>query len=271
MGLSTLTEYVNKVKDQKEHHIREKLEMPPSLIDSEWIKRPKCQEDLKSRNLEHHPENRHRTKMYMKGHGRTAIIPVIGVLIVIVILVAGCVYLFFEDEKKNEDNGHINTPPEGWLDDYSPKEGIGTSEDDWWISYPDQNPNRGEMPAHPSWVMEKLQEGPLLILDHSDGCMPCIQQQEDVDSIIYDYGEDIQLLDLLSGSDPEASEAFPVYDANGSPNYIPLTILITLVEDSSGNVRVGWHSTEGATGYDWLSNYVRDAIYYHHHNVAGWS
>jgi hypothetical protein len=267
MELSTLTKYANEVKDRKEHRIREKLEVDPSLMDSEWIKCPKCQEDLKSRNLEHHLENVHRTRMHIKGQGRTAVIPVISVLIVIVLLVAVGLFLYVNDERKDDSD----TPSEGWLDDYTPKEGIGPSEDDWWTTYPGQNPNRGEMPAHPSWVTKKLQEGPLLILDHSEGCMPCIQQQEDVDSIMKDYGNDIQFLDLLSGSDPEAAEAFPVYDANGSPNYIPLTILITLVEDSSGNVRIGWHSTEGATGYDCLSNYVRDAIYYHHHNNAGWS
>ena len=271
MELSTLTKYANKVKDRKDRQIREKLEVDPSLMDSEWIKCPKCQEDLKSKNLEHHLENVHRTKMYIKGQRRTAIIPVVGVLIVIALLVVGGLYLFVNDEKEDDDNGDTDIPSEGWLDDYSPKERTGASEDDWWISYPSQNPNWGETPAHPSWVTDKLQDGPLLILDHSEGCMPCIQQQEDVDSIMKDFGNDIQFLDLLSGSDPEATEAFTVYDANGSPNYIPLTIIVTLVEDSSGNVRVGWHSTEGATGYEWLSNYVRDAIYYHHHNIDGWS
>ena len=85
-----------------------------------------------------------------------------------------------------------------------------------------------------------------------------------------EYGNDIQFIDLLSGSDPEAMEAFDIYDANGSPNYIPLTIIVTLIEDSSGNVRIGWHSNEGATGGEWLTNYVKDAIYYHHINVDEW-
>lgn len=270
MGLSPLINYKSKVKDEKKPPLKEKMEVASSLLDSEWIKCPKCHEDLKSKNLEHHLDKVHHTEMYIKGQGRTTIIPVVGALIVIALLVAGGLYLFINNEKEDDDDGDTETPSEGWLADYSPKKKIGNSEDDWWISYPNQNPNWGENPAHPSWVTEKLQKGPILILDHSEGCMPCIQQQEDVDSIMKNYGNYIQFLDLLSGSDPEATEAFPVYDSNGPPNYIPLTILITLVEDTSGNVRVGWHSTEGATGYDWLSNYVKDAIYYHHNNVDEW-
>jgi len=271
MGLQTLNKNKSKVKDEKRPAVGKKTELDLSKMDQEWVKCPKCHEDLRSKNLEHHLEKVHHSEMKINGQRRTTIIPVVGVLIVIALLVAGGTYLLIISDEGDDDNGDTDTPSEGWLDDYSPKEKIGNSEDDWWIPYPSQNPNWGEIPDHPSWVTEKLQEGPVLILDHSEGCIPCIQQQGDVDTIMKNYGNYIQFLDLLSGSDPEAGEAFPVYDANGSPNYIPLTIIVTLMEDTNGNVRIGWHSIEGATGYEWLSNYVKDAIYYHHENVDEWS
>ena len=81
----------------------------------------------------------------------------------------------------------------------------------------------------------------------------------------------VQIQRVRETADARAAEAFQVYDPNGSPNYIPLTIIVTLVEDSGGNVRIGWHGNEGATGSQWLMKYVQDAIYYYQENVDNWS
>jgi hypothetical protein len=44
-----------------------------------------------------------------------------------------------------------------------------------------------------------------------------------------------------------------------------------LVEDSEGNVVVGWHSMEDAAGgEEMVRSYVGDAIDYHEENVEDW-
>jgi hypothetical protein len=204
------------------------------------------------------------------GHkGVKNFIPLIFLLFsVIIILGAGIYFLIAE----NDDDGgsDIEVPDEGWITNYSPQERRGSSDEDWWTSQPNQNPSSGIIPEHPSWVIDKLRKGPVLILTHSEGCMPCITQQEDIAKLLKVYGKEIQFVDLLSGSDQEASQTFDLYDPNGSPNYIPLSIVITLIEDGNGDVRVAWHSAEGATGSQWLTKYVKDAIYYHDKNIGDW-
>ena len=266
-----MSKYSNKVKERKKPRKNERFAVDPSIFDSEWIKCPRCFEDLKSKNLEPHLDKVHHLQMVKKGEDKNNIVPLVVLLTMIIIVIAGGIYyLTGNDSENNEGDGH-ETPPEGWLDNYSPDERVGSSEEDWWTVYPTQNPSWGEMPDHPSWLTDKLKNGPILILDHSEGCEPCVQQQADVDSIMKNYGEDIQFVKLLSGTDARAAEVFQIYDPNGSPSYVPLTIIVTLVEDSSGNVRIGWHGDEGATGIEWLTDYVKDAIYYHHNNVDDWS
>ncbi len=182
----------------------------------------------------------------------------------------GAGVFFLVASKKDDEGSGVEIPEEGWLADYSPKERRGSSDEDWWTSQPNQNPSSGIIPEHPSWVIDKLRKGPVLILTHSEGCMPCITQQEDIAKLLKVYGKEIQFVDLLSGSDQEASQTFDLYDPNGSPNYIPLSIVITLIEDGNGDVRVAWHSAEGATGSQWLTKYVKDAIYYHDKNIGDW-
>jgi hypothetical protein len=83
--------------------------------------------------------------------------------------------------------------------------------------------------------------------------------------------ESIAYENLISEpSNEKAVRLFDVYDPNGGKQYIPLTIIITLVEDEDGNVVVGWHSAEDDTGEDWVRSYVEDAIDYHEENVGDW-
>ena len=271
-----MSKYANKLKEQNRSRKKRKtFGVDGSLSDSEWIKCPKCHEDLKSNNLENHLGKVHDVKMLKKEKGNKDIIPFVILLIVISGLIGIGVYLFIDsdngDVDTNVEDNDFEEPSESWLDTYSPKKRVGSSDDDWWTSYPNQNPDRGEVVNHPSWIEEKLKEGPILVFAHSDNCMPCIEQQESVDEIMKNYGDEIHLFDYMSGVDARASEVFNIYDPNGSPNYIPLTLIITIVEDSSGNERIGWHATEGATGGEWLTNYVKDAIYYHHQNIDEWS
>ena len=144
---------------------------------------------------------------------------------------------------------------------------VGTGPDDWWTAYPDHHPMAGSDVDHPPWVLKILQDRPLLILDHSTNCIPCIEQEKAADAVMEDYGDDIAYENLVPGvGDFNADEIFDIYGIQ----YIPLTIVLTLVEDEAGNVVVGWHTAEDATGVDWLRSVVEDAIEFHEENVGGW-
>ena len=149
---------------------------------------------------------------------------------------------------------------------------VGSEDDDWWIVYPDQHLNTGSEVNHPSWILSALEDTPILILDHSQGrCKACIDQENDVNSVLEDLGGEITYHNLISGSgDQAADELFGIYDPNGGKSYIPLTIVVTLIQDDDGDVQVGWHSFETPTGEDRIRTYVEDAINYHEENVDNW-
>jgi hypothetical protein len=144
---------------------------------------------------------------------------------------------------------------------------------DWWTVYPDQHPKAGSEVEHPQWVLDSLDKKPILILDHSTGkCKACIDQEGYVDAVLEEYGDDVTYENLISSEDPRADELFDIYDPNGGKPYIPLTVILTLVEDSEGNVVVGWHSMEDAAGgEEMVRSYVEDAIEYHDENVGEWA
>jgi len=148
---------------------------------------------------------------------------------------------------------------------------VGTGPDDWWTAYPDHHQNAGSEVDHPLWVLEILKDRPLLILDHSTNCKACIDQEDAADAVMEEYGSDIRYENLIVNvGDFRAEGLFDVYDPDGGKQYIPLTIVLTLVEDSDGNVVVGWQSAEDATGVDRLRSLVEDAIELHDENVGGW-
>jgi hypothetical protein len=150
---------------------------------------------------------------------------------------------------------------------------VGSGPDDWWTVYPDQHPEAGSEVDHPQWVLTELEEKPVLILDHSvEKCKACIEQEGYVDAVLEKYGDDVTYKNLISIEDPRADELFEIYDPNGGKPYIPLTVILTLVEDSDGNVVVGWHSMEDPDGgEEMVRSYVVDAIEYHEENVGEWA
>jgi hypothetical protein len=242
-----------------------------SKVDHEvgWTRCEVCTIKVKEKNLNKHMAKVHEIEAKEGSGPRRNLASLAIFLLVVVLIGAGLMYLTVW--RGGDGGSDIEVPDEGWLSGYSPQERRGSSVDDWWTSQPDQNPSSGIIPEHPSWVIDKLRKGPVLILTHSEGCMPCITQQEDITKLLKVYGNDIHFVDLLSGSDQKASQTFDLYDPNGSPNYIPLSIVMTLIEDGNGDVRISWHSAEGATGLEWLTKYTKDAIYYHDKNVGDWS
>ena len=57
---------------------------------------------------------------------------------------------------------------------------IGTGAGDFWTVYPTIHPSSGRTVTHPDWVIAALEQEVVMILDHSEGCYPCIQQTSDM-------------------------------------------------------------------------------------------
>ncbi|MBN1539565.1 MAG: hypothetical protein JW939_05425, partial [Candidatus Thermoplasmatota archaeon] len=175
-----MSKYASKVKEKGRSRARDTFEVDSSLLKGEWVRCPKCYEELRSDNLERHLGKVHHVKMVQMDRGKNELLPLIGLIIVVMLVLGGIGVYFIVTGNKGDDGGGVDIPDEGWLDTYSPKEKVGSSDDDWWTVYPHQNPNDGDMPDHPSWITEKLKSGPVLVFAHSDNCVPCIQQQESV-------------------------------------------------------------------------------------------
>lgn len=144
---------------------------------------------------------------------------------------------------------------------------VGSGPDDWWISYPDQSPASGSDVNHPDWVLDALEDKPVLIYAHLE-CDYCIPQTDAVNEIIDEYGDDIEFYEILGdGSDERIGETLAVYDPNGGTSNVPLTVIVTLAAGEDGEVEVAWHSTEEVTGKEWIQGYVEDSIDYHEENV----
>lgn len=148
---------------------------------------------------------------------------------------------------------------------------VGSGNDDWWTTYPDQSSGAGEDVNHPSWVMDALQEKPVLIYVHKS-CDYCVPQTNSVQNITAEFSSDIAFFEIgAEGTDSRAEEALQAYDPNGGTMYVPLTVVLTLALDSEGNVVPVWHSTDEITGEGWIKNYVEDAIKQYDENSANWN
>jgi hypothetical protein len=274
----------------------------------EWISCPRCAERVKTKNLSRHARDIHgcdvdvrRETSFARANHSSKVLVVASIAIILVAVM--WMYNPFSESDEDEgddvvtesgpsdggDDTNGGSPPqkpdsnpdnppqdddpkhdseEDWLDSYSPVYSTGSGDDDWWITYPEQHPSPGTDVEHLDWILDSLDRKPLVILAHSEGCIACQQQQEDMDELLEEHGEEVKYYDImLDGTDPRGSDLYEVYDPNKAQQYMPLTIIVTLVKDGGGGVKVAWHSQEGATGEDWLWNYTEDAICYHTNNV----
>lgn len=150
------------------------------------------------------------------------------------------------------------------------KNEIGAGSDDWWTVYPEQSSAAASDVNHPQWVLDALEQKPVVIYVHK-GCGYCRPQTEAMDEVVSDYGDQFAYFDISAGgNDSKAEEALRAYDPNGGVSYVPLTAIVTLAPDSKGKVQVVWHSTEEVTGKAWIDEYVQDAVSYHNQNSGNW-
>lgn len=147
---------------------------------------------------------------------------------------------------------------------------VGSENDDWWTTYPEQSTASGTDVNHPAWVLDALEKKPVLIYIHKD-CSYCAPQTAAVNNVSDEFKGDITYYEIgADGSDSRAEEALKAYDPNGGVSYVPMTIIVTLAPDSEGNVMPVWHSNEDITGDDWIKSYVEDAISYYDDNSFNW-
>jgi len=148
---------------------------------------------------------------------------------------------------------------------------VGSGDDDWWTTYPDQSTGAGIAVNHPSWVLSELQKKPVLIYIHKE-CDYCVPQTEAVKRVADEFGGKITFYEIDADSgDVRAEEGLTAYDPNGGTMYVPLTIIVTLASDSEGDVVPVWHSTDEVTGEGWIKGYVEDSISHYDEFSASWN
>jgi thiol-disulfide isomerase/thioredoxin len=156
---------------------------------------------------------------------------------------------------------------------YSPAHAVGSGENDWWTTYPDQNENSGKAVEHPDWIVKALKEKPVLILIHSSNCVPCLTQTPRIKAAANSFSGDLAYYDILGEGDSlqEAVDILDVYDPYGMGKpVVPTTIFITLAKGSDGKVGIVWRSEVDAMSEGRIDDYVKDAIYYYKQNSAAW-
>jgi len=155
---------------------------------------------------------------------------------------------------------------------YSPAHAVGSGDDDWWTTYPDQHENSGSEAEHPAWLLDALKEKPVLILIHSSNCVPCLTQMPRIEAAVQSVGEDLQYYDVLAeGSGYEkAISILDVYNPTSGAQYVPTTIFITLAKGPDGTVEVAWHSEIDAMSQEKIDAYVKESIYYYKQNRIAW-
>ena len=152
----------------------------------------------------------------------------------------------------------------------SSEHSIGSGNEDWWITYPSQSPESGSEVNHPLWVLDALKTNPVVVYVHK-GCDYCRPQTEAMAEVVKEFGNKFTYYDIpADGSDARAEPALRVYDPNKDPNYVPMTIIVTLSPGPKGKVQPVWHSTEDVTGKAWIDDYVTDAIAKYNSNSANW-
>jgi len=148
---------------------------------------------------------------------------------------------------------------------------VGSGNEDWWTTYPDQSSGKGGEVNHPAWVLDALGSKPVVIYVHK-GCSYCAPQTDALTKIEDEMGDEFTYFNISAdGTDARSEEALQAYDPNGGVMYVPLTVIVTLAPNSEGKVEPVWHSTEEVTGEDWIKNYIEDAASYYSENSANWN
>ncbi len=256
-----------------------------------WVVCPDCETKLKKENIAAHLKNVHDKKikdvdessikvLHNKGKKQKKSMNfsfrTIAIILVIMIVIATAAFFVLSGPSNDQNNNGAgeNSDNSDWLDDYTPVHSVSNGADDFWITYPDSNPQSGSEVDHLNWIVNDIKNKPVLFVVHITGCAGCHDQAERVIDFGKEYDEYVKFYDLDAVSNApaditqKANEVYK-YDPTGSPGYIALTGLYTYVKDN-GEVKIGWHTWEApndmkVSNAD-LETWIKDAIYYHNIN-----
>jgi hypothetical protein len=149
-----------------------------------------------------------------------------------------------------QSNENTNEGP-AWMNNYVPVHTLGEGSNDFWFTFPPDNPSDGLSVDHLDWVIYSLQEGCVLFVVHKTGCVSCQAQADRVIDLGDKFEGQLMFYDLdipLGGDIEKKAYDSYLYDPDGPPGYIALTGIITLVKDDD-EIKYGWHSWEGKMGF----------------------
>jgi len=251
-----------------------------------WVICPECKTRLKKEHIATHMKHVHSKKIEDFDESSIKVLPkkeqrhkkamkfstqsIAVILLTFIVIIGATVFVLSRPSDGPGNNGNSNTLQ--WLDDYTPVHSVGTGSDNFWINFPVGNPSVDQSIVHKTWITEDLEEKPVVFVCHRTGCASCTPQADRVKAFREIYGEDAVFYDLddpYSGGAPEDilqkyHEGF-YYDPDGSPNYIALTGVFTLIKDGA-EVKIGWHSWEGNVANSDMENWIKDCIYYYNVN-----
>ncbi|MDD1744151.1 MAG: hypothetical protein LUO85_05950 [Methanomassiliicoccales archaeon] len=138
---------------------------------------------------------------------------------------------------------------------------IGSGSNNFWVTYPSSHPSAGAAFSHPSWVIQALENGPVLLFAHTSGCAACLEQLPICHAVNLSFSGQITYFDLAEGQENERLlQAADVYDPTGGTHYVPMTIIVSEMKDAQNHTVVVWHSWEGVIGQKALTSWLNDAI-----------
>jgi len=153
---------------------------------------------------------------------------------------------------------------EDWQN-YKPAHSLGSASTDWWTAYPDQSKKHGSAVEHPKWILESLNEKPVIVFLHQEECEGCKDQKANIDAVMEMYPQSMILFDIMADwKDPRFIDFNKAYE----PNFVPTTIFLTRARGADGKAMAIWHSEEDAMRQDQVQSFVKDAIYYYQENAS---
>jgi hypothetical protein len=140
----------------------------------------------------------------------------------------------------------------------------GSGANDFWFANPSTGAGLNSTVDHPSWVINALEKGPVLIFAHIEGCMACAIQEPICVKVNGSHEGNLTYFDLLGGrNDLALNEALDAYDPSGGSHLVPLVVVINQVQDGNGSAKVVWHSWEGIISLASLDSWINDALAHH--------
>lgn len=241
-----------------------------------WVICPECKTKLKKENISDHLKRVHDKKIEDFNESLIKILSkkekkqkagrsiALVAVIILILIVVGVVILAFATGFFGSSNNENQANSSSWLNTYTPVHSLGDSNNDFWVDHPID----GTI-SHPQWVKDSLKNGSVVFVVHRMYCTWCAPQAERVITLAEKYKKENLVfydLDIDQGGDLEKKgyDAL-IYDPDGPPHYIALTVIITLIE-KDGKIEYAWHAWEGDMTEAEIENWMKDAMYYHHIN-----